>query len=74
VYFDDQLKGRAALTVPRPDVSRAMPRFAKPGDLHGWNLLIDFGLAAGSHMVRVEAVAADGLVTRIGTVPVTVPY
>jgi N-acetylmuramoyl-L-alanine amidase len=74
VYFDGAFKARTILTVARPDVSKAMPRRARPGDIHGWNVLVDFGMAAGNHTIRVEMVAGDGTATSIGVVPVTVPY
>lgn len=74
VYFDGAFKARAALEVARPDVSKALPRYARPGDIHGWNLLVDFGMAAGDHTIRVDVVEQDGTATSIGAVPVTVPY
>jgi hypothetical protein len=73
IYFDGQLKATTGLAVRRPDVAKANPRYARPGALHGWNLLIDFGMAPGRHSIRVEAVDNKGVTRDIGVVPVTVP-
>ena len=59
--------------MPRPDVAKALPRYARRGDIHGWNALIDFGMAAGPHTILIQAVDDSGATRDIGVVPVTVP-
>jgi Bacterial Ig domain len=73
VYFDGHLKATTGIAVRRPDVAKAMPRYARPDALHGWNVLVDFGMAPGAHTIRVQAVDNKGATRDIGVVPVTVP-
>jgi hypothetical protein len=72
VFFDGRFKAATTLKVPRPDVSQAKPWYARPGDLHGWNVEVDFGLAPGEHEILVQAVDINGAARDIGLVPVTV--
>lgn len=73
VYFDGRFKASTVLTVARPDVAKAMPRYARADALHGWNVLVDFGMAPGAHTLLVQAVDDHGATRDIGVISVTVP-
>jgi hypothetical protein len=73
IYFDGRFWAGTTLAVPRPDVARALPRYAREGDLHGWNVRVDFGLSPGDHTIIVQAVDDRGATRDIGVVPVTIP-
>jgi hypothetical protein len=73
IYFDGHYKTSVRLNVPRPDVARQMPRYARRGDIHGWNVEVDFGMGPGPHAILVQAVDDSGATRDIGVVPVTVP-
>jgi hypothetical protein len=70
IYFDGRFVARTTLIVPRPDVSKALPEYARPGDLHGWNLEVDFGATAGDHTILVQAVDTNGATRDIGSIAV----
>ena len=59
--------------VSRPDVEQAHPRYARADAMHGWNVLVDFGMASGPHTILVQAVDDLGATRDIGVVPVTMP-
>jgi hypothetical protein len=73
IYFDGHYKASAGVNVPRPDVAKAMPRYARRGDIHGWNIEVDFGMAPGPHIILVQAVDDSGATRDIGVMTVTVP-
>lgn len=73
VYFDGYFKGATTLAVSRPDVAKAMRKYARGSDRHGWNIEVDFGVAAGSHTILVQVVDTNGATRDIGAVPVTTP-
>ncbi|MCX6546018.1 MAG: Ig-like domain-containing protein [Acidobacteria bacterium] len=73
IYFDGHYKTSVRLGVPRPDVARAMPRYARRGDIYGWNVEVDFGIGPGPHTILVQAIDDSGATRDIGVVPVTVP-
>jgi len=73
VYFDGRFAARTALTVARPDVAKALPKYAQRGDLYGWNVLVDFAATAGAHTILAQAVDSSGATRDIGVIPITVP-
>jgi hypothetical protein len=73
VYFDGRFAARATPTVARPDVAKAMPAYARPGDMYGWNVSVDFGATGGAHTILAQAVDTLGATRDIGVIPVTVP-
>lgn len=73
VYFDGRFKASTGMAVSRPDVEQAHPRYARPDAMHGWNVLVDFGMASGPHTILVQVVDDLGATRDIGVVPVTIP-
>jgi hypothetical protein len=73
IYFDGRFAARTTPTVARPDVAKVFPAYARPGDLYGWNVVVDFGATAGPHTVIAQAVDTHGATRDIGVVPVTGP-
>jgi hypothetical protein len=73
IYFDGRYKASARLNVARPDVGRIHPRYARRGDIYGWNLNVDFGTSPGTHTIVVQAVDDNGATCDIGIVPVVIP-
>jgi len=73
VYFDGHYRASAPIEVPRPDVAKVVEQCAHQGTICGWNLRVDFGMAAGEHTILVQAIDNHGASRDIGTVPVTIP-
>lgn len=73
IYFDGHYKASARLNVARPDVGQAYPRYARPGDIYGWNLEVDFGTTPGSHTILCQAIDDNGAPRDIGVVDVVIP-
>ena len=71
IYFDGHFRAQTIPTIPRPDVAKAFPKYARPGDLYGWNIQIDFATTSGPHTILVQAVDTSGATKDIGVVPVT---
>lgn len=72
-YFDGKYVTRTTLAVPRPDVAKALPKYARSGDRYGWNLNVDFAATPGPHTILVQAVDSSGATRDIGVVAVTGP-
>ena len=72
VYLDGHYKTSARLNVVRADVGLAYPRYARAGDIYGWNVEVDLGAAPGPHTILVQAVDDNGATRDIGTIPVVV--
>jgi hypothetical protein len=70
VYVDNHFINSGRPTQPRPDVSRAYPRYARPGHRYGWTLLLGFD-APGPHTVLVQAIDSSGAARDIGVLSVT---
>jgi len=73
IYLDGHFKTSVRLSVPRPDVAKEMPRYARRGDIYGWNVETDFGMSPGPHTILAQAVDDSGATRDIGVIPVTVP-
>jgi hypothetical protein len=73
IYFDGRFVTRATPTVARPDVAKALPKYARTGDLYGWNVAVDFAATPGAHTILAQAVDRSGATRDIGVIPVTVP-
>lgn len=73
IFFDGHFKARTTPSVPRPDVAVALPKYARRGDLYGWNVQVDFAATPGSHTILVQAVDDAGATRDIGIVPVSGP-
>ena len=73
IFFDGHFQARTTLTVVRPDVARALPQYARKGDLYGWNALVDFAATPGAHTILVQAVDTAAATRDIGVVPVIGP-
>jgi hypothetical protein len=73
IYFDGRYKASARLNVARPDVTRAHPRYARRGDISGWNVALDFGISPGPHTILAQAVDDNGATRDIGVVSVVIP-
>lgn len=72
IYVDGQYKASAKLKIPRPDVTKVYPRYAAPGDIHGWWELVDLGERGGEHTLLAQAVDDRGATRDIGSVKVRV--
>ena len=70
LYVDGHIVNTTRIMIARPDVSRAYPRYARPGDLFGWSMLLGFD-SPGPHDVVVQAVDSDGATRDIGALTVT---
>ena len=73
IYFDGRFVARTTVTVARPDVAKALPKYARDGDLHGWNVVVDFAATAGAHTILAQAVDSSGATRDIGAIAITVP-
>lgn len=73
IYFDGRYKASSRLNVARPDVAKVHPRYARRGDIFGWNVEVDFGTSPGSHTILFQAVDDNGATRDIGIVPVVIP-
>lgn len=73
IYFDGRYKASARLNVARPDVAQAHPRYARRGDIYGWNVEVDFGTSPGSHQILCQAIDDNGAPRDIGIVQVVIP-
>ena len=71
IYLDGHYRTSVRLGVPRPDVARANPGYARTGDIYGWNIDMDFNMAPGPHTILAQAVDDCGATRDIGVVPVT---
>ena len=65
VFLDGELIALAEFAWDRPDVSMIYPHFRHGTDRHGWETTVE--TAAGSHVLRVEAVDIDGSTSALGT-------
>lgn len=71
IYLDGHFKTSTTMTVHRPDVLKAMPKYAHgTDDLVGWQTAIDLGDAPGPHAILAQAVDSSGATRDIGTVTV----
>lgn len=70
VYVDGHFMQATTLTIHRPDVSAAVPLYARQSDRHGWTVRI--GLKPGPHTVLAQAVDDVGATRDLGSVSVTV--
>jgi hypothetical protein len=73
IYLDGRYKASARLNVARPDVAQAHPRYARRGDIYGWNVEVNFGTSPGPHTILCQAIDDNGAPRDIGTVPVVIP-
>jgi len=73
IYFDGRFAARTTPMVPRPDVATAFPKYARPGDLYGWNAEVDFAATPGPHSILAQAIDVHGASRDIGVVAVTGP-
>jgi hypothetical protein len=71
IYVDGRLAGIGRLTGDRPDVSKALPRYANGTHKHGWTIPVGFD-APGPRRVIVQAVDTDGATRDIAVLNVTV--
>ena len=73
VFVDGKFAARGAIDQPRPDVSKAYPRYAAKTDVHGWVIPVQFGPTAqsGPHLIVIQAVDTQGATRDIGTLSVT---
>jgi hypothetical protein len=65
VFLDGELIALAEFAWDRPDVSMVYPHLRHGTDRHGWETTVE--TAAGSHVLRVEAVDVDGSTSALGT-------
>ena len=70
IYVDGQFKVSAKVKIPRPDVTKVYPRYATPGDIHGWWELVDLGDRGGEHTLLAQAVDDRGATGDIGPIKV----
>lgn len=73
IYFDGRFAARATLSVARPDVGQAYPKYARSGDLYGWNVSVDFAATPGTHTILAQAVDTAGATRDIGVIEITGP-
>lgn len=71
VYVDGKFTAQTQITVPRPDVSRRYPKYAKGTDLHGW--MVPIAIAQpGVHAILAQAVDDQRATRDLGNVSVIV--
>ena len=73
IFLDNHFVARTTLTEPRPDVSKAYPKYARGTEVHGWAVLVPLGAdtSVGPHTILVQAIDKQGASRDIGTVNVT---
>ena len=72
IYLDDQIIATVPVTIPRPDVDAAFPRFKATGPLHGFQVSVDAGARAGYRTVREEVLDTRGALTYVASVTVKI--
>ena len=74
-YVDGKYNASAHLTIVRPDVSKANPKYTRRDpsmtDIHGWRMTVDLGEKPGFHTILVQAVDDEGATRDLGSVMVT---
>jgi hypothetical protein len=71
IYVDGRFRQEAAVSVPRPDVSKQYPTFAHGTDHHGWMAALTIA-QPGSHVILAQAVDNEGATRDLATIRVTV--
>ena len=72
IYVDGRPEASARVTIPRPDVSKSLPKYSTHGDVHGWRVPVDLGESAAPHTILAQAVDDQGAVRDLNAVVVTV--
>jgi hypothetical protein len=70
IYVDGHFVKSTTLTVDRPDVTAAVPTYARQSNRHGWTVTL--GLEPGGHSVIAQAVDRVGATRDLGYVNVMV--
>ena len=71
IYVDGHFRASTTPSVHRPDVLKAMPKYAHGADdTVGWQTAIDLGDEPGPHVILAQAVDSSGATRDLG--PVTV--
>jgi len=65
IYLDDEPVATVPVTIARPDVDRAYPKYASTGPVHGFGTAIDAGSRAGYCTVRLEVLDKRGGLTQV---------
>src|SRR5262249_10345580 len=72
LYLDARRMGTAKLRIPRPDVQQAYPQYRDSLNA-GFRAFINLnGVEAGTHLLRVELLANDGVRHDLAKIPLTV--
>jgi hypothetical protein len=75
VYVDGKFNAAAHLTITRPDVSKAFPKYTRHdpalANVHGWQTVVDLGEKPGPHTILAQAVDDEGATRDLGSVVVT---
>jgi Bacterial Ig domain len=75
IYVDGKLEGVTNLSVQRPDVSKALPKYvhgsSDASNRHGWRAAVDLGEQAGRHTILVQAFDDEGASRDVGSVVVS---
>ena len=72
ISVDGRPQASARVTIPRPDVSKSLPKYSTHGDVHGWRVSVDLGESAGPHTILAQAVDDEGAARDLNAVVVTV--
>ena len=72
IFVDGRPQASAHVTIPRPDVSKSLPKYATHGDVHGWRVSVDLGESAAPHTILAQAVDDEGASRELNAVVVTV--
>jgi hypothetical protein len=72
IYFDGRFTAATTVTVARPDVIKAYPKYVKGTDVHGWNVEIEVPNQPGPHTILAQAVDDRGATRDLGSFTVTI--
>jgi hypothetical protein len=70
IYVDGRYERSSFVSIPRPDVAKAFPKYVKPGGSPGWQCSVDLGERPGAHAILAQAVDTLGATRDLGSVTV----
>lgn len=72
LYIDSHFRVATKLTVPRADLTGALPSYMHGNNIHGWATELDLGTSPAAHTILAQAVDDQGATHDIGSITVTV--
>jgi hypothetical protein len=72
LYINSRYVASTKLAIPRPDVSKAYPRYAGGTDLHGWGTELTLPAGTTAVTLTVQAVDNQGATADLAKIPLKV--